>query len=65
MAPSSAVSGPRTGMFYYLHKKTTLSLKELDSEGPRDPLLGLLHSLHGQKAGCGKASGRGITSKSS
>lgn len=59
MTPSSAVSGLRTGMVYHPHKKTTLSFKELDSEGPRDPLLGSLHGLHGWKTDCGKASGWG------
>lgn len=59
MTPSSALSGPRTGMVYCPQQMTTLSLKELDSKGPRDPVLGSLHSLHGWKAGCGKASGRG------
>lgn len=46
-------------MVYYQHKMTTLSLKEFNCEGLRDPLLGSLHSLRGQKAGCGKASGKG------
>jgi hypothetical protein len=41
MTPSSSVSGLRIGMVFYQHKETTLSFKELDSEGPRDPLMDL------------------------